>query len=90
MRAKDALSRFAAKTGDTVFFSLREGAEIVCVDRHEGPYPIRTLLLGPGQRRPLGIGAAGMAVFALLVDGDRNAALKNVAPRLKEWPGHLP
>ena len=57
--AADALARLAAKTEDTVFFSLREGAEIMCVDRQEGPYPIRTLLLGPGHRRPLGIRAAG-------------------------------
>ena len=52
--AADALARLAARTEDTVFFSLREGAEIMCVDRQEGPYPIRTLLLGPGQRRPFG------------------------------------
>ena len=86
--AADALSRLAAKTGDTVFFSLREGAEILCVDRQEGPYPIRTLLLNTGQRRPLGVGAAGMAVLAFLDDDDRAAALKDVGPRLKEWPGH--
>jgi DNA-binding IclR family transcriptional regulator len=86
--AADALSRLAARTEDTVFFSVREGAEIVCVDRQEGPYPIRTLLLGPGHRRPLGIGAAGMAVLAFLGPDDREAALASIAPRLKEWPGH--
>jgi DNA-binding IclR family transcriptional regulator len=86
--AADALARLATKTGDTVFFSLREGAEIVCIDRHEGPFPIRTLLLSPGHRRPLGIGAAGMAVLAFLGDEDRAAAIATVAPRLKEWPGH--
>jgi DNA-binding IclR family transcriptional regulator len=88
--AADALARLAAKTEDTVFFSLREGAEIMCVDRHEGPYPIRTLLLGPGHRRPLGIGAAGMAVLAFLEGTDREAALAGIAPRLPEWPGHSP
>jgi DNA-binding IclR family transcriptional regulator len=86
--AADALNRIATRTEDTAFFSLREGAEIMCVDRQEGPYPIRTLLLGAGQRRPLGIGAAGMAVLAFLDDEERESALKVVAPRLKEWPGH--
>ena len=86
--ATDALVRLAARTQDTVFFSLREGAEIVCVDRQEGPYPVRTLLLAPGHRRPLGIGAAGMAVLAFLDDDDRAAAMSSVASRLKEWPGH--
>lgn len=88
--AADALARLAAKTEDTVFFSLREGAEIVCVDRVEGPFPIRTLLLAPGHRRPVGIGAAGMAVLAFLETDDRNAAMTAVEPRLKEWPGHTP
>jgi DNA-binding IclR family transcriptional regulator len=86
--ATDALVRLASRTEDTVFFSLREGLEIVCVDRHEGPFPIRTLLLSPGQRRPLGIGAAGMAVLAFLGEEDREAALNAIAPRLQEWPGH--
>jgi DNA-binding IclR family transcriptional regulator len=86
--AADALTRLAGRTEDTVFFSLREGAEIICVDRQEGPFPIRTLLLAPGQRRPLGIGAAGMGMLAFLDDDDREAALKAVGPRLKEWPGH--
>jgi DNA-binding IclR family transcriptional regulator len=86
--AADALARVAAKTEDTAFFSLREGAEIVCVDRQEGPFPIRTLLLAAGQRRPLGVGAAGMAVLAFLDDDDCESALTAVAPRLKEWPGH--
>jgi DNA-binding IclR family transcriptional regulator len=86
--AADALMRVAARTEDTAFFSLREGAEIMCVDRQEGPFPIRTLLLAAGQRRPLGVGAAGMAVLAFLGDDDRESALAAVAPRLKEWPGH--
>lgn len=86
--AADALARIATNTEDTVFFSLREGAEIMCVDRQEGPYPIRTLLLGAGQRRPLGIGAAGMAVLAFLDEDERESALDAVAPRLQEWPGH--
>lgn len=88
--ASDALNRIATRTEDTAFFSVREGAEIMCVDRQEGPFPIRTLLLAAGQRRPLGIGAAGMAVLAFLDDDERCGALEAVAPRLKEWPGHTP
>jgi DNA-binding IclR family transcriptional regulator len=88
--AADALTRVATRTEDTAFFSLREGAEILCVDRQEGPFPIRTLLLAAGQRRPLGVGAAGMAVLAFLDDDDCASTLEAVAPRLKEWPGHTP
>lgn len=86
--AGEALHRLADRTGDTIFFSLREGAEIVCVDRREGSFPIRTLMLNPGDRRPLGIGAAGMAVLAYLPDDERNAALAEIEPMLPVWPGH--
>lgn len=86
--ASEPLARIAAETGDTVFFSLREGVEIMCVDRQEGPYPIRTLMLAPGDRRPLGIGAAGMAVLAFLDDGERAQTIGQIEPRLREWPGH--
>lgn len=88
--AADALARVAMETGDTVFFSLREGAEIVCVARQEGPFPIRTLILGEGDRRPLGVGAAGMAVLAFLEPGEIEVALAAITPRLVDWAGHTP
>lgn len=56
--------RIAEATGDTVFVQLRNGRETVCVARHQGAYPIKTLTLDVGQRRPLGVGAGGLACLA--------------------------
>ncbi len=66
--AQGALQRLAERTSDTVFLSLRSGTEAVCVDRREGSFPIRTLSLCVGDRRPLGVGAGSLALLAFLPD----------------------
>ncbi len=60
----ERLSNIAARTEDTVYFSLTSGDDAVCVDRREGAYPIRTLTLNIGDRRPLGVGAGSLALMA--------------------------
>ena len=62
------LESLCAQTGDTVYFSLLSGLDSVCVDRREGSYPIRTLTLSVGDRRPLGIGAGSLALLAFQDD----------------------
>ncbi|TMV08297.1 IclR family transcriptional regulator [Arenibacterium halophilum] len=62
--ARPALARLAAATDDTVFLSLRDGDQAHCVDRQTGAYPIRTLTLSVGDRRPLGVGAGSLALLA--------------------------
>lgn len=86
--AQASLVALADKTGDTVSLTLRDGNEIICLDRREGSFPIKTLMLSPGDRRPLGVGAAGMAVLAFLGKEEIAAAVAAVAPRLREWPNH--
>jgi DNA-binding IclR family transcriptional regulator len=56
-------TRLAELTGDTVFLNIRSGFDVVCVDRKEGSYPIKTFVFDIGSRRPLGIGAAGIALL---------------------------
>lgn len=58
-----SLTRLAYKSGDTVFLTIRSGADSVCIDRVEGSYPIKTLTLEIGTRRPLGVGAGGLALL---------------------------
>src|SRR6185436_15021685 len=53
-------------TADTVYLSVRLGDVAICLDRVEGAYPIRTLTLKVGDRRPLGIGAGSLALLAFL------------------------
>lgn len=65
-RAQPALQRLAERTGDTVYLSLRIADAAICLDRLEGSFPIRTLTLKIGDRRPLGVGAGSLALLAFL------------------------
>lgn len=60
----ESLEALRIETEDTVYFSLVSGVDAVCVDRREGDYPIKTLTLRVGDRRPLGVGAGSMALLA--------------------------
>ena len=59
-----SLERLCTLTEDTVYFSLISGFDSVCVDRREGSYPIKTLTLALGDRRPLGVGAGSLALLS--------------------------
>ncbi len=67
-RAQPSLRRLAARTSDTIYLSLRVGTEAICLAREEGEYPIKTLTLKVGDRRPLGVCAAALALLAFLPD----------------------
>lgn len=68
--ARPVLARLAAKTRDTVYLSVRDGDHALCVDRCTGEYPIRTLTLDVGDRRPLGVGAGSLALLAFQDEAD--------------------
>ena len=57
------LIRIAETTGDTVFLLRRIGNDSLCVDRCLGSYPVKTLIVEVGTRRPLGVGAAALAIM---------------------------
>lgn len=61
-----SLVRLAEKSNDTVFLTIRSGYDTVCIDRTEGSFAIRTLTLDVGTRRPLGVGAGGLALLMSL------------------------
>ena len=86
-RARPALLRLAASTGDTMLLSTRSGVESVCIDREFGSYPIRANYLDLGMRRPLGVGAGSLALLAWLPDDEVKAVLSLIGPRLgKRYP----
>lgn len=86
-RARPALLRLAAATGDTLLLSTRSGIESVCIDREFGSYPIRANYLDVGMRRLLGVGAGSLALLAWLPDDEVEAVLSLVEPRLgKRYP----
>lgn len=85
-RARPSLVRLAVMSEDTVLLSVRQGFEAVCIDRETGSFPIRAAYLDVGARRPLGVGAGAMAVFAWLPDDELEVLLKQVAARLAAYP----
>lgn len=82
-RARPALLRLAALSGDTLLLSTRSGIDSVCIDREFGSFPIRASYLELGMRRPLGVGAGSLALLAWLPDDEVAAVLGLVEPTLK-------
>lgn len=78
----DALDRIAAETGDTVFLNIRSGDDALCVDRREGGFPIKTFTVDIGVRRPLGVGAGGLAMLTALQDEEIDEIVARIANRL--------
>jgi DNA-binding IclR family transcriptional regulator len=64
------MERLAERTGDTVYFNIRNRYAAICVERVEGTFPIKTLTLDRGDRRPLGVGAGNLAMLAFLPDAE--------------------
>ena len=79
---RPSLQRIADKTGDTVFLSVRSGHDSVCIDRKEGAFPIKALTLEIGARRPLGVGAGGLALLLRLPDDAVEDIVRANAKRL--------
>ncbi|MEX0758621.1 MAG: IclR family transcriptional regulator, partial [Tistlia sp.] len=88
--ARPALLRLARETGDTVFLSVREGLDALCLERQVGDFPIKTLTLTVGDRRPLGVGAGSLALLAFLPEREVAEIIASNAPRLERYPGFAP
>jgi DNA-binding IclR family transcriptional regulator len=88
--AGGALDRIAKTTGDTVFLSIPSGLDAICVDRREGSFPIRTLTLDVGSRRPLGVGAGSLALLAFLPRDEVERTIRANAKALARYAGFAP
>lgn len=80
-----ALERLARDTEDTIYFSLPSGYDSLCVDRREGSYPIKTLTLSVGDRRPLGVGAGSLALLAFQPETQRDRILAEDGERRRAF-----
>ncbi len=85
-----ALERVAEETGDTAYLTVRLGLESLCADRQEGDYPIKTLTLHVGARRPLGVGAGSLALLAFLPDGEWQRVAAQVTPHARSYYNDAP
>ena len=72
---------------DSAFFSIRRDVFAVCVLREDGDYPLKTHVLLPGDRHPLGVGAGSLAILAALPDDEVDACLQaNAALIARRYP----
>lgn len=62
--AEPYLLALAAEVGDTVFLSVRHGADSVCIGRYLGTHPIQVLSINLGVRRPLGGSVSGIVLLS--------------------------
>jgi DNA-binding IclR family transcriptional regulator len=82
-----AMEMLSVETGDTSFLVVRSGFDAVCMHRHEGEFPIRALVLEVGGRRPLGVGAAGLALLAAVNEDERHQIIERIGPKLSVFGG---
>ena len=87
--AAESLARLATISGDAALLSVRRGMEWVCLSREEGSFPLRSHVLQPGDRHPVGAGAAGLALIAALSDEEIAEVLAaNAESLVANYPGH--
>jgi DNA-binding IclR family transcriptional regulator len=80
---RPALRAIAATTGESAFLISRSFHDSVCIDRVDGRYACGTMTLQAGSRRPLGVGAGGIAILALLPADEAAAILARNARRFR-------
>lgn len=84
---KDHMVEVAQRTGDTSFLTIRLGYDAICIDRQSGSYPVKAFTVDVGTRRPLGVGAGGVALLASLDDAERADVYAAISDALAAHPG---
>lgn len=80
--ARPALLRLSSTLMDTIFLLVRSSYDAVCLDRVEGPFPIRSFTGDIGGKVPLGIGQGSIAILAHLPEAEREAVIRFNMPRI--------
>jgi DNA-binding IclR family transcriptional regulator len=82
---KPVLLRLCARLGDSIFLLVRSGFDAVCLDRSEGPFPIRSFTGDIGGRVALGVGQGALAILAFLPEAEREEVIRFNLPRVREY-----
>jgi len=85
-RATPYLERLADETEDTIYFMLRRADDAVCYGRAEGRFPIKTLTLNVGEKRPLGVNTGTLAIMAFLDDEEVDRLIRTRAAARSNYP----
>jgi DNA-binding IclR family transcriptional regulator len=84
-RVMPYLRRLAEESKDTAYFLLRRGDDAICYGRAVGSYPIKTLTLNVGDKRPLGVGSGPLAILAFLGDAEIERLMRTQAAARKRF-----
>jgi DNA-binding IclR family transcriptional regulator len=88
--AEPVLRRLADQLGDTIFLSVRNGFDALCIACELGGCPIRTFPYNVGERRPLGVGASGLAILGALDQDNVDRILSFNRGRLRAHKNFAP
>lgn len=75
---------------DTVFFSIRNGNDVLTLARVVGDFPIQVLSIDVGDRRPLGAITSGIAMLTTLDDAESTAIVEEDSARLAAFQYNVP
>jgi DNA-binding IclR family transcriptional regulator len=84
------LPRIAMRTGHTSYLMARTGREAVCLQRAEGHASFRAAPVEVGQRRPLGVGAGGIALLAQFDESEIEDFTKSLGNVLRTFKSLTP
>lgn len=86
-RFHTALERISEQTDDASYLLTRSGYDGVCIDRIVGKFRVQVLGFEIGERRVLGVGAAGQALLSFLPEQQREEIIAANAPRYLKYYG---
>lgn len=79
------LRELADITGETLYLTRRSGMDTVCLDAVMGFQPVQSHPIDVGVRRPLGAGAAGLAMLAAMPESEALQCIATNAPRYRYY-----
>ena len=82
---RPTLEKLAAHSRDSVFLMVQSGLDAVCLERVAGSFSIQAHTLDAGARRPLEVGAGGMAILMSLPDAEVERVIGANAARDEAW-----
>ncbi|TPQ26367.1 IclR family transcriptional regulator [Cupriavidus pinatubonensis] len=80
--AEPYLQYLSETLGDTIFLTIANGDDSVCIGRWPGSYPVKVLSIDVGARRPLGVGVSGLVLLSSRTDDEIRAIIQRNAKRL--------
>jgi DNA-binding IclR family transcriptional regulator len=86
-RYHTSLQRISGQTGDGTCLVIPSGYDGLCIDHIPGKYRIQVLGFDIDERRPLGIGAACLALLSFLPEKQREDIIAANAPRYMMYYG---